>query len=89
MFECDKCGLCCKNIRMNEAFASLDRGDGICKYLMDNMCSIYEQRPLLCQVDACYDLFYSTQMSRQEFYDKNHEICNELKVKDHVFKETK
>ena len=24
--------------------------DGICKYLRDNLCSIYEQRPEICRV---------------------------------------
>jgi len=27
-----------------------DRGDGACKYLENNVCSIYEQRPEICRV---------------------------------------
>lgn len=33
MFECDKCGSCCKNLKKIGEYFDLDRGDGICKYL--------------------------------------------------------
>lgn len=46
MFECDSCGLCCMNIYKSEIYSELDRGDGVCKYLSGNLCSIYENRPL-------------------------------------------
>lgn len=31
MFKCDKCGLCCENLKMSSLYKELDRGDGICK----------------------------------------------------------
>lgn len=49
MFLCDKCGLCCRNLNLSEIYADLDRGDGTCKYLQGNLCSIYEKRPLKCR----------------------------------------
>ena len=46
MFKCDCCGNCCKNIAKSELYSDLDRGDGVCKYLIGNICSIYNERPL-------------------------------------------
>lgn len=46
MFECDKCGICCAHIGDADVYKDLDRGDGVCKFLKGNLCSIYEQRPL-------------------------------------------
>lgn len=88
MFSCDKCGLCCRNIWRNATFKDLDRGDGVCKYLVDNLCSIYEERPLLCRVDSCYELYYASRMSIDEFYEKNHDICKLLKSQQYVTKKT-
>ena len=42
MFECDKCGACCRSLKRSELYSKLDRGDGVCKYLNDNLCSIYD-----------------------------------------------
>ena len=34
----------------------LDRWDGVCRYLQNNLCSIYEHRPLVCRIDENYEL---------------------------------
>lgn len=60
MFKCDECGECCRNLDKSPLYAELHNGDGICKYLKDNRCSIYENRPLLCRVDECYEEFFVT-----------------------------
>lgn len=52
MFECDKCGACCRSLKCSELYSKLDRGDGVCKYLNDNLCSIYDTRPVLCRVES-------------------------------------
>lgn len=44
MFYCDRCGACCRNLRKSKLYAELDRGDGTCRYLAGNLCSIYENR---------------------------------------------
>ena len=79
MFECDKCGNCCRNLKMSKLYNDLDRGDGICKYLVGNLCSIYENRPLKCNIEKSYDEFFSKTMSREEFYEENYKICEKLK----------
>ena len=89
MFDCDRCGLCCRNVWMNETYRSLDRGDGVCRYLQeDNLCSIYEQRPLLCRIDYCYEAYYSEEMTREEFYKLNQYVCETLKTEEYVPKKT-
>ncbi len=79
MFKCDRCGCCCRNLGMSPLYSELDRGDGVCRYLSGNLCSIYEDRPLLCRVDDCYDLFFKEIMDREEYYRQNEEICKALK----------
>ena len=78
-FDCDKCGECCRNVNLSEIYADLDSGNGICKYLVGNLCSIYENRPLKCRIDECYYEYFSKEMTMEEYYEKNYEMCNILK----------
>lgn len=79
MFNCDMCGLCCRNLDKSELYSDLHNGNGICKYLRGDLCSIYDNRPLLCRVDECYELFYKKSMTRDEYYKLNYKFCLELK----------
>ncbi len=79
MFECDCCGCCCKNLDKSELYADLDRGDGTCIYLAGNLCSIYDERPLLCRVDECYERYFCEFMEYEEYYRLNKEECKNLK----------
>lgn len=77
-FPCTKCGACCRHLEQSSLYKDLDRGDGVCKYLQDNLCSIYDARPVLCRVDECYDLYFADEMTRKEFYKQNLKICQKL-----------
>lgn len=82
-FRCTKCGLCCRSLGRNPIFREigLDRGDGICKFLdLDtNLCTIYEDRPLICRVDDMYEeTQLSEQMSKAEWQRLNEEVCKKL-----------
>ncbi|SFK67381.1 hypothetical protein SAMN05216390_102360 [Lachnospiraceae bacterium KH1T2] len=79
MFNCKHCGSCCRNLDKSDIYAHLDRGDGVCRYLMGNDCSIYDTRPLLCRIDDSYDSVFSNIMSREEFYRINENACNMLR----------
>lgn len=79
IFQCDKCGACCRSIAGIGILQELDRGDGVCKYLQNNLCTIYANRPLACRVDECYKAFFKDKMSKEEFYRLNHLACEELK----------
>ena len=78
MFECKKCGKCCRHLDRSQLYAELDRGDGVCRYLSGNLCSIYEDRPLLCRVDESYDIYFSDRYSKEEFYRLNKEACKKI-----------
>ncbi len=79
MFECDKCGCCCRNLDKSDIYAELNRGDGVCRYLEGNLCSIYDKRPLLCRVDECYEKYFSEYMTLEEYYKENKKMCEILK----------
>ena len=80
MFNCDCCGCCCRNLDKSELYADLDRGDGTCKYLAGNLCSIYDRRPLFCRIDECYEQFFKKEMSLEEYYQLNEIECKKLKA---------
>ena len=58
----------------------LDRGDGVCKFLSEkNLCKIYSERPLFCNVDAYWEKYLSEIMSREQFHKINYKVCAALK----------
>ena len=71
------------NLNLSSLYSDLDRGDGICKYFdTDNkLCSIYETRPLKCNIDKSYELYFKDQLTRYEYYEINYRACEELKKK--------
>lgn len=81
MFLCDKCGICCRQVGNSPFGKNLALESGICKYLNQktNLCDIYENRPVICNVDKYYDLCLSEVMTREECYKINRNICKILK----------
>lgn len=80
-FLCDKCGLCCRNIKGIGELKNFDRGDGVCKYLNEktNLCEIYENRPLICRVDEMYEKYFYKFYDRETYYELNYKVCKKLK----------
>ena len=78
-FFCDKCGECCRHIHLIEELRTYDRGDGQCRYLTGNLCSIYETRPDICNVEKMFQKKFSGLMSREEYIRLNHEGCKQIK----------
>ncbi len=78
MFKCIQCGNCCRHLERSELYKDLDRGDGVCRYLSDNLCSIYEDRPLLCRSEESYNEYFSEIYTREEYYRLNEETCIKL-----------
>lgn len=79
MFVCDKCGGCCRHVNLSPLYERLDRGDGVCKYLCGNLCSIYDNRPLLCRVDESYERFFKEKLSKEDYYRLNYQACDKIK----------
>lgn len=82
MFYCSQCGICCRNLPKIPPFKEFHDGDGICKYLSENKCSIYEKRPSLCRVDESYHLFEHI-ISYQEYLEVNYISCKILQKNRH------
>lgn len=85
-FPCNCCGACCRDLDRSPLYADLHDGDGVCRYLRGNLCSIYDHRPLLCRVDECYEIFFKQTMSYEEYVQLNLTACASLKTQE---KETK
>lgn len=81
MFKCNKCGMCCRNLQNSVLYDDLNRGDGICRYLNRNLCSIYEERPLICRVDDFYNVYLKDKISLSDYYKLNYDVCYMLKNK--------
>lgn len=81
MFECDKCGACCMNLENSHIYDELDRGDGVCKFfnMETKLCTIYDERPLMCNVDKAFETFFKESMTKGEYYELNYNACKKLK----------
>lgn len=81
MFDCDRCGLCCKKVGSSEVYKHMDRGDGICLYfnINTNLCTIYETRPLICRIDEAYEHSFKHLLHKEEYYTLNYLSCELLK----------
>lgn len=79
MFQCSKCGICCRNIDKIPELSDFHNGDGICIHLnRNNLCNIYENRPDVCNVEKMYQLKYKDVISRDEYEKMNMEGCRIL-----------
>lgn len=81
MFKCDKCGACCRNLDKSPIYREMHGGDGICRFLVGNECSIYEERPIICRVDEGYEAFFKNEMSYEDYLKATYESCKILKKK--------
>jgi len=57
-----------------------DRGDGACIYLgQDNLCTIYETRPMLCNVEEMFNVRKEQEpsLTLKEHYIRNNMVCNQ------------
>jgi Fe-S-cluster containining protein len=56
-----------------------DRGNGMCRYLAkNNRCMIYPNRPVICNVDKMYDLYFKNIMIQEDYILGNLNACVEL-----------
>jgi Fe-S-cluster containining protein len=77
-FPCIQCGLCCRTLPGASFAAEYNLGDGVCKYLEGNLCTIYEKRPLVCNIADMYHAQYSDSMSEAEFVATNLRSCLDI-----------
>lgn len=79
-FPCTSCGACCSSIEGIEFLKEFNQ-NGKCDKLKNNLCTIYDSRPLLCRIEDSYDQLFSSYMTKEEFYIQNAKACNELQEK--------
>lgn len=81
---CDKCGICCRLfgvLELPEQYRALDDGTGKCRYLAGNLCSIYPDRPPLCNSEWVYEHLYKECCTKNSYEEMCQKICEELKEK--------
>lgn len=89
-FKCSGCGCCCK--RIDKAVKDIDNTvfkfpykwdeTGRCEMLLDdNTCMVYEDRPIICNVEKLAELF---DMDKKTFYEHNNRACNIMMDEDNV-----
>lgn len=95
MFPCTKCGCCCRKVDLVvKAIGSVDPDNelyfpykwdntGRCENLTkENLCAVYDNRPLLCNIDRFMDRF--AVVGKDEFYAANIESCNALMDQENI-----
>lgn len=76
--SCGSCNAyCCK--QMGKIVPEYDRGDGICKYLEDNKCSIYDERPFICDTVRIYNKYFKDKYTIEQWNEINRKACEELR----------
>jgi hypothetical protein len=60
------------------ALSDFDKGDGTCRHLQNNLCNIYNSRPMICDVNRMYYTFFNDIFSEEEFISMNIEACKNI-----------
>jgi hypothetical protein len=99
MFPCTKCGCCCKRVgkilsenkkyinysNRNFIFPYNVDKNGACEMLnSDNTCKVYNNRPLICNIDAVVKEFG---FDKDHYYKLSIEACNKMMDEDNIPKE--
>lgn len=96
-FKCTSCGACCSHIdraifnsglakpykEMVASFPYKWDKTGKCEMLdKDNKCSVYNNRPLICNLQAQWEKYFYKDMSLAEYYRMQNNACNDLIIDD-------
>lgn len=86
-FPCTSCGCCCKRVGLvkkfltEEEFPHNTREDGCCEMLINDKCSVYDNRPEICNVNK---MFLKSNLDIKEYYKLNIEQCNKFMDEDNI-----
>lgn len=53
--------------------------EGVCKKLVDNRCTVYENRPIICNIEKTKEYF--PDLTQDEYIKINVDFCNTLQEK--------
>lgn len=86
-FPCTGCGCCCKRVGLVKNFLTEDqfpynpKDDGSCEMLIDNKCSVYDNRPEICDV---YKMSLKSDLDIKEYYKQSIDQCNGFMDEDNI-----
>jgi Fe-S-cluster containining protein len=83
-FPCIRCGLCCQRIDKIPQLENYHKGDGVCIFLHNDLCVIYDIRPDICNIEKSYLLWFEEKISEDEFIIENLKACLELAKKANI-----
>ena len=81
-FPCTECGACCRRVGTTAQGLLPTKEDGeTCLYLEGNLCSIYENRPDICNLSVMYDKHKLSGLlpksaSKRDYYKLAAKLCN-------------
>lgn len=84
-FSCNSCGLCCKNVPDMVLLLynlPVSKDGGCANLLADNTCSIYKERPIVCDVKKGWEQKLKHHYTWDEWIDLNEGICKSLQDKE-------
>lgn len=88
MFNCTSCGACCRRVKQvaemfeeNEDLRFPHKIDenGKCEFFENNKCNIYNERPLICNIDKMAEYL---EVDKDDFYKINIQSCNKMILED-------
>ena len=89
-FPCTSCGKCCENLKdtllnlhqtdpltsfLLSIFPYKAKEDGSCEMLIDGLCSVYSNRPIICNIKAMAKL---KDIPLDDYYRESAQYCNIL-----------
>jgi len=87
IFPCTGCGCCCKRIGMVKPFLTLEEFPyntneiGVCEMLIDNKCTVYNDRPDICRIDK---MATNYNLDTAQYYKLAIDVCNKFMDEDNI-----
>ena len=87
IFPCTGCGCCCKKVGVIKPFLTEEEFPyntdeyGVCEMLIDNKCSVYDNRPDVCSV---YKMAMKSNIPIEQYYNMSIIVCNAFMDQDNL-----
>jgi Fe-S-cluster containining protein len=87
-FPCIGCGACCRRVGSIQKFPEdhplhfpYKNTNGVCENLVDNQCKVYNDRPLVCNVEKLREFLGA---EKESFYAENVKYCRIFAKEDGI-----
>lgn len=82
-FPCNQCGWCCQNLHNHDIYKDLDSGNGTCIHFnkFNYSCNIYNDRPLVCNIESMYHAMFST-IDYDDYISLNIKACQSAQIEN-------